>query len=79
MLKPIYRENNVDLQRILQFCEFACVCFSSETTRPNSPMLIPIYRGNNVDLQHILHFDLHQMTAGQGHEIPQFCEFRLLP
>ena len=35
--------------------------------------------GNNVDLQHILHFDLHpSMTAGQGHEILQFCEIKCL-
>ena len=57
-----------------------CVRFSSETTQPISPILIPIYRVNNVDLQHIHHFDLHpSMTAGQGHKILQFCEFRLLP
>ena len=56
-----------------------CVRFSSKTTWLISPMLIPIYRGNNVDLQLILHFDLHpSMTAGQGHEIPKFCEFRCL-
>ena len=56
-----------------------CVRFSFETTRPISPMLIPIYRGNNVDLQRLLHFDLHpSMTAGQGSEILQFCEFRCL-
>ena len=52
-----------------------CVRFSSETARPISPMLIPIYRGNNVDLQIYLH---PSMTAGQGHKILQFCEFRLL-
>ena len=101
MLMPIYRGNNVDLQHILNFdlrpsmtagqghdilwfCEFwwvvVCVRFSSETTPPISPMLIPIYRVKNVDLQHIHHFDLHpSMTAGQGHKILQFCEFRLLP
>ena len=57
-----------------------CVRFSSETTRPISLMMIPIYRVNNVDLQHIHHFDHHpSMTAGQGHKILQFCEFRLLP
>ena len=57
-----------------------CVRFSSETTQPISPMVIPIYRVNNVDLQHIHHFDFHpSMTAGQGHKILQFCEFRLLP
>ena len=57
-----------------------CVRFSSETTRPISPMMIPINSGNNVDVQHALHFDLHpSMTAGQGHKILQFCEFRLLP
>ena len=63
--------------KILRFCEFrfltgivVCVCFSSETTWPNSPMLMPLYRGNNVDLQHILNFDLRpSMTAGQGHDI----------
>ena len=50
---------NLDVWRVV-----VCVCFSSETTQPISPMLIPIYRGNNVDLQHILHFDLHpSMTA----------------
>ena len=65
---------NLDVWRVV-----VCVRFSSETTWPNSLMLMPIYRGNNVDLQHILHFDLHpSMTAGQGHEILQFCEFRLL-
>ena len=32
-----------------------------------------------LDLQNILHFDLHpSMTAGQGHKILQFCEFRCL-
>ena len=57
-----------------------CVRFSSKTARPISPMMIPIYWGYNVDLQHILHFDLHpSMTAGQGHTILKFCEFRLLP
>ena len=45
---------NLDVWRVV-----VCVRFSSETTRPNSPILIPIYRGNNVDLQHILHFDLY--------------------
>ena len=66
---------NLDVWRVV-----VCVRFSSETTPPNSPMLIPIYRGNNVDLQNILNFDLHPfMTAGQGYEILQFCEFRLLP
>ena len=35
-----------------------CVCFSSETTRPISPMMIPINWGNNVDVQRALHFDL---------------------
>ena len=66
---------NLDVWRVA-----VCVRFSSETTQPISPMLIPIYRVNNVDLQHIHHFDLHpSMTAGQGHKILQFCEFRLLP
>ena len=35
-----------------------CVRFSSETTRPISPMMIPINWGNNVDVQCALHFDL---------------------
>ena len=35
-----------------------CVRFSSETTRPISPMMIPINWGNNVDVQRALHFDL---------------------
>ena len=35
-----------------------CVHFSSETTRPISPMIIPINWGNNVDVQRALHFDL---------------------
>ena len=68
--------------KILRFCEFrfltvvVCVCFSSETTWPNSPMLMPIYSRNNVDLQHILNFDLRpSMTAGQGHDILWSCEF----
>ena len=53
-----------------------CVRFSSETTRPISPMMIPINWGNNVDLQHKLNFDLHpSMTAGQGPDILWFCEF----
>ena len=56
-----------------------CVRFSSETTRPISPMMIPINWGNNVDVQHALHFDLDpSMTAGQGHEILRFCELFLL-
>ena len=72
---------------ILRFWEFRCltgstvVCvrFSSETTWPISPMMIPINWGNNVDVQHALHFDLHpSMTAGQGHKILWFCEFRCL-
>ena len=62
---------NLDFWRVV-----VCVCFSSETTWPNSLMLMPIYRGNNVDLQHILNFDLRpSMTAGQGHDILWFCEF----
>ena len=62
---------NFDFWRVV-----VCVCFSSETTWPNSPMLMPIYRGNNVDLQHILNFELRpSMTAGQGHDILWFCEF----
>ena len=56
-----------------------CVRFSSETTRPISPMIIPINWGNNVDVQRALHFDLDpSMTAGQGHKILWFCEFRFL-
>ena len=47
---------------------------------PISLMMIPINWGNNVDVQRALHFDLDpSMTAGQGHKILQFCEFRLLP
>ena len=64
--------------KINVICTVVCVCFSSETTWPNSPMLMPIYRGNNVDLQHtcILNFDLRpSMTAGQGQDILWFCEF----
>ena len=57
-----------------------CVRFSSETTRPISPMMIPINWGNSVDVQRALHFDLDpSITAGQGREILRFCEFRLLP
>ena len=42
-------------------------------------MLILMYRGNNADLQHILHFDLHpSLTAGQGHKVLQFGEFKCL-
>ena len=53
-----------------------CVRFSSETTRPISPMMIPINSGNNVDVQRALHFDLDpSMTAGQGREILRFWEF----
>ena len=60
--------------------DLVCVCFSSEATRPISPMMIPMNWGNCVDVQCALHFDLHpSMTAGQGHKILQFCEFRLLP
>ena len=56
-----------------------CVRFSSETTRPISPVMIPINWGNNVDVQCALHFDLDpSMTAGQGHEILQFCELFFL-
>ena len=56
-----------------------CVRFSSETTQPISPMMIPINSGNNVDVQCALHFDLDpSMTAGQGHKILRFCEFRCL-
>ena len=60
---------NLDFWRVV-----VCVRFSSETTWPNSPMLMPIYRGNNVDMQHILNFDLRpSMTA--GHDILWFYEF----
>ena len=56
-----------------------CVRFSSETTWPISPMMIPMNWGNNVDVQRALHFDLDpSMTAGQGHEILQFCELFFL-
>ena len=56
-----------------------CVRFSSETTRPIYPMMIPINWGNNVDVQRALHFDLDpSMTAGQDHEILQFCELFFL-
>ena len=56
-----------------------CVRFSSETTRPISPMMIPINWGNKVDVQRALHFDLDpSMTAGQGREILRFWEFRCL-
>ena len=42
-------------------------------------MMIPINLGNNVDVQRALHFDLDpSMTAGQGHEILRFWEFRCL-
>ena len=63
------------------FCWWVVVCvrFSSETTRPISPMMIPINWGNIVDVQRALHFDLDpSMTAGQGHEILRFCELFLL-
>ena len=56
-----------------------CVRFSSETTRPISPMMIPINWGNSVDVQRALHFDIDpSMTAGQGREILRFWEFRCL-
>ena len=56
-----------------------CVRFSSETTRPISPMMMPINWGNRVDVQRALHFDLDPfMTAGQGREILWFWEFRCL-
>ena len=65
---------NLDVWRVA-----VCVRFSSKTTRPISPMMIPINRGNNVDLHCALHFDLDpSMTAGQGHKILWFCEFRFL-
>ena len=51
---------NLDVWRVV-----VCVRFSSETTRPITPMMIPINWGNNVDVQHTLHFDLNpSMTAG---------------
>ena len=65
---------NLDVWRVI-----VCVRFSSETTRPISPMMIQINWGNNVDVQCALHFDLDpSMTAGQGHKILRFCEFRCL-
>ena len=68
---------NLDVWRVA-----VCVRFSSETTRPISPMMIPINWGNSVDvqrLQHVLYFDFDpSMTAGQGHEILWFWEFRCL-
>ena len=65
---------NLDVWRVA-----VCVRFSSETTRPISPMMIPINWGNSVDVQRALHFDLDpSMAAGQGHEILRFCEFRCL-
>ena len=61
---------NLDFWRVV-----VCVCFSSETTWPNFPMLMPIYKGNNVDLQNILNFGLRpSMTAGQGHNILWFWD-----
>ena len=59
--------------------DLVCVRFSSEATRPISPMMIPMNWGNCVDVQRALHFDLHpSMTAGQGHKILWFWEFRCL-
>ena len=56
-----------------------CVRFSSETTRPISPMMIPINLGNSVDVQCALHFDFDpSMTADQGREILRFWKFRCL-
>ena len=64
---------NLDVWRVA-----VCVHFSSETTRPISPMMIPINWENSVDVQRALHFDLDpSMTAGQGqgHDIIWFWEF----
>ena len=71
--------------KILQFCEFRCLTGSNlcsllrqnySTEFSNADTNLP---RDNVYLQHVLHFDLHpSMTAGQGHEIPQFCEIRCL-
>ena len=67
------------------FCEFRCLTGSSLCS-----LLLryywtdfyndnPINWGNNVDVQCVLHFDLDpSMTAGQGHKILWFCEFRCL-
>ena len=74
-------------REILRFWEFRCLTGSSlcslllrNYSTDFSPMMISINSGNNVDVQHALHFHLHpSMTAGQGHKILQFCEFRLLP
>ena len=42
-------------------------------------MMIPINWGNSVDVQRALHFNLDpSMTAGQGHKILRFWEFRCL-
>ena len=65
---------NLDVWRVA-----VCVRFSSETTRPISPMMIPINSGHSVDVQHVLYFDHDpSMTAGQGREILRFWEFRCL-
>ena len=65
---------NLDVWRVV-----VCVRFSSKTTQPISAMMIPINWGNNVDVQRALHFDIDpSMTAGQGHKILWFCEFRCL-
>ena len=62
---------NLDVWRVA-----VCVRFSSETTRPISPIMIPINWENNVDVQRALHFDRDpSMAAGQGHEILRLCEF----
>ena len=65
---------NLDVWRVAD-----CVCFSSETTWPISPMMMPINWGNNVHVQCALNFDLDpSITAGQGRELLQFWKFRCL-
>ena len=87
MMIPINWGSNVDVQRALHFdldplhdCRSRSRNTSILWIIPISLMMIPINWGNNVDVQRALHFDLDpSMTAGQGHKILQFCEFRLLP
>ena len=56
-----------------------CVRFSSETTRPISPMMIPINWGNNVDVQRALHFDLDPLHDCRSRsQNTWFCELFLL-
>ena len=52
---------NLDVWRVA-----VCVRFSSETTRPISPMMIPINWENNGDVHHALHFDLDCMSRPQN-------------